>query len=1069
MTGAAAVVVKILNAPPGGGSARGNIRYALGALGYELGPDKAHTRESCEMVLDESMQRHDLGVDVIWEPLAGEGVRPAAVYTHGLGSLATADVEMQGVAATNVRIKSPTVHLVFSFNEAETATLDIEQKINAARAVLGHSRVRMRDHQYVLALHADTDNAHVHAVVGRVNPWTLKAWDTTRSKLRLSWAARETEIALGLQHDHGLAVVDTKIDGSKYVRWATRAELRAQKIATHEQRLQLAARRSLPDQAAFDSPEKYVERCGAEVVDYLRDVAQRRGQWRAGDVHLIVARRSARIEPIDAERVRLHLMRWLTKDEMTAKRAELIAADPALQKRAAFGESVEPVDHQEEIGQLTVPISSFLGFGSDGKRDQYETRALAFMRSLPSVEEAEAQFVEEVRHDVSLVSRELVENGLGVFTRDDIAHFIGQRVSDPFTVENLADLVETQDKTLHVLTADTEHPSYCTIRQLELQQHTMKSAQELVQQRVPIDSAALEQAIARVEAECDITLTDEQRHLVYGIERRFSLANGDPGTGKTTAIRALQVYARSQGCRVVGLSLTELAARKLATEAKVQSMNIAQSLAREAAGKRVFRRGDIIVIDETSLTGYSQMDSLVALCRERDCSIVAIGGKEQLPPIEAGFVHSALMEMTRAAGAFTQMTIVNRQRGELAFMSFDPKTGKKGLVHELTRAIGEHDRDGVTGAVSQIYDHGLLQPCADHASAIDAAIDEFLDKTRETATCKFVVHDKRDTPAHVTMRLRERLGIAGLGSSFQTAKHGVVELSVGDRIAFEKIHRRLGNHGVANGDTGTVVGLAQDNQTGKWTVSTVLDSGELIDFDPNKYRHWAHGYCVTAHKALGSTVDYVVAIVDRTASAQLLLSMLTRARFGVKCFYSEGNFPKPQDLVAHIAGRISRKPDALLLDEIITQTGGPDTPWATRVRQAMADGNDPLHKRHQQFLAEQHHAFDRGRVAIFAKYKVLAENATVEERKRLRGLQSADLRKLRAKYPLLTFVPWAAQEHEDIIRETMREQRMDDLRYRQRYQVEPNMKPDQTVRQETVIKEPELGYPRISQPGFHLG
>ena len=1060
------MVVKILKAPPGGGSARGNIRYALG---YELGPDKAHTRESCEMVLDESMQRRDLGVDVIWKPLAGQGIRPAGVYTHGIGSLATADIEMQGVAASNVRIKSPTVHLVFSFNETETATLTTEQKINAARATLGHSRVRMRDHQYVLSLHADTDNAHVHAVVGRVNPWTLKAWDTTRSKLRLSWAARETEIALGLQHEHGLAVVDMKIDGSKYVRWATRAELRAQKIATHEQRLQLAARRSLPDQAAFDSPEKYVERCGAEVVDYLREVDQRGGRWRAGDIHLIAARRSARIDPIDAKRIRLRLMRWLTKDEIAAKRSELIAADPALQKRAAFGESIEPVDHQEEVGHLTVPISDFLGLGSDGKRDPFAAQTFAFMRSLPSVEEAEAQFVDEVRHDVSLVSRELVENGLGVFTRDDIAHFIGQRVSDPFTVENLADLVETRDKTLHVLTADTEHPSYCTVRQLELQQRTMKSARELVRQRVPIDSAALEQAIARVETDCDITLTDEQRHLVYGIERRFSLANGDPGTGKTTAIRALQVYARSQGCRVVGLSLTELAARKLATEAKVQSMNIAQSLAREAAGKRVFRRGDIIVIDETSLTGYSQMDSLTTLCRERDCSIVAIGGKEQLPPIEAGFVHAALMEMTRTEGAFTQMTMVNRQRGELAFMSFDPKTGNKGLVHELTHAIGEHDRDGVSDAVNQLYDHGLLRPCDDHASVIEAAIDEFQDKIRAGATCRLVAHDKRDTPAHVTMRLRERLGIAGLGSSFSTAEHGVLELSVGDRIAFEKINRRLGNHGVANGDTGTVVGLAQDSQTGKWTVSTVLDSGELIDFDPNKYRHWTHGYCVTAHKALGSTVDYVVAIVDRTATAHLLLSMLTRARFGIKCFYSKGNFPSPQDLVTHIAARITRKPDAILLDEIIAQTGGPDTPWATRVRQAMADGNDPLRKRHLQFLAGQNHAFERERVAIFTNYKGLAANATLEERRRLRGLQTADLGKLRTRYPLLSFVRWTAQEHEDISREAMREQRMDDLRYRQRYQVEPKMKPDQTIREETVIKEPEFGYPRISQSGFHLG
>jgi len=91
------------------------------------------------------------------------------------------------------------------------------------------------------------------------------------------------------------------------------------------------------------------------------------------------------------------------------------------------------------------------------------------MRRLDEREEAETQFVARVKNDPSLVSRALVADGLGVFTRDDLFGFIGRRVSDPAEVTFLVGYVEKQDTTLRMLSADRAAPIFSTKKLVELE------------------------------------------------------------------------------------------------------------------------------------------------------------------------------------------------------------------------------------------------------------------------------------------------------------------------------------------------------------------------------------------------------------------------------------------------------------------------------------------------------------------------------------------------------------------------------------------------------------------------
>ncbi|MBA3034688.1 MAG: relaxase/mobilization nuclease domain-containing protein [Gammaproteobacteria bacterium] len=144
----------------------------------------------------------------------GEIVRDARdvhVETNCL-SVNTAAAEMRAVAEMNGRVNDPVYHAVISWREGEQP--NDKQMMDAARQA--QAAIGMDGHQFVYAIHRETDNHHVHMMVNRVHPDTHKAVYPDRDFYKLDKCMREVELAQGWQHDRGpYAVVDGKIERTK--------------------------------------------------------------------------------------------------------------------------------------------------------------------------------------------------------------------------------------------------------------------------------------------------------------------------------------------------------------------------------------------------------------------------------------------------------------------------------------------------------------------------------------------------------------------------------------------------------------------------------------------------------------------------------------------------------------------------------------------------------------------------------------------------------------------------------------------------------------------------------------
>ncbi|EGW8312207.1 relaxase/mobilization nuclease domain-containing protein [Escherichia coli] len=127
----------------------------------------------------------------------------------------TAWREMKAVSDMNGRVKDPVYHFTVSWPAHEKPT--DAQVFEAGRE--GMKALGMEGHQYLAAVHRDTDNVHGHFMVNRVNPETYKAVYPDRDYFKLDKTMREMELRQGWSHDKGPYAIHER-NGQKVVDWA---------------------------------------------------------------------------------------------------------------------------------------------------------------------------------------------------------------------------------------------------------------------------------------------------------------------------------------------------------------------------------------------------------------------------------------------------------------------------------------------------------------------------------------------------------------------------------------------------------------------------------------------------------------------------------------------------------------------------------------------------------------------------------------------------------------------------------------------------------------------------------
>lgn len=221
------------------------------------------------------------------DPETGEVTQRHVSTETNCHAMETAWIEMWGTSARSVRVRDPVMPIVVSWEQGEHPT--DQQAFEAGRSVL--DALGMTDHQYMFAVHRDTDNDHLHIMVNKVHPERGQVPPLKFTKMTLDKTMREIELRQGWRHTNGPFAVKER-DGKKVVDW--KHESAQARIAERQAKRQPKPGRAR-DMEAFTGNESLAEYVQGDAKKDALATLDSGGGWQ--ELHSALARHGLAIKP----------------------------------------------------------------------------------------------------------------------------------------------------------------------------------------------------------------------------------------------------------------------------------------------------------------------------------------------------------------------------------------------------------------------------------------------------------------------------------------------------------------------------------------------------------------------------------------------------------------------------------------------------------------------------------------------------------------------------------------------------------------------------------------------------
>lgn len=361
-----------------------------------------------------------------------------------------------------------------------------------------------------------------------------------------------------------------------------------------------------------------------------------------------------------------------------------------------------------------------------------------------------------------------------------------------------------------------------------------------------------------------ITLSEDQRRAVEELASNSVLVlTGLPGTGKTTAVRALVRFFEEAEVSFVLMAPTGIAAKRMASVTGHPASTIHRALRYDGVEWGYHEDSkyvtDAVIVDEMSMVDQELCFRLLSALRP-DTMMVLVGDDAQLPSVGPGNVLRELVACDAIPNVRLTKIFRQSEKGEIVVNS-----------HRINR-----------GEMVSLVDprkptEFKFVRLADEDKIADLVV-QMARKLKDRNANFQVLSAKYDGTVGVNNlneRLRDELNPEGPREWKQGAQH----FRLGDRLMVVKNDYK---RNVYNGDVGKLVRIGRDNLTVK--IHGVGDGLDMeVDFTfaaaEAKLRL---AYAVTVHKSQGSEFDTIILPIVRSQGwmlqRNLLYTAVTRAK-----------------------------------------------------------------------------------------------------------------------------------------------------------------------------------------------
>ncbi len=491
---------------------------------------------------------------------------------------------------------------------------------------------------------------------------------------------------------------------------------------------------------------------------------------------------------------------------------------------------------------------------------------------------------------------------------------------------------------------------YTTQTYKDIEEQAVNKAAELI--ATPFEQSKLSKDGSNEHIESNLAyLSQEQKDAVLGLTQEQSLAVlvGRAGAGKTTTLRAVSEIYQASGHRVIGTSLSAMAADNLGQEAGIKSATIHSLLYKwdryQAASEKflsfdsvmeegIFKQLDwykdlkrfeaakltketVLIVDEAGMVGTRQWGELLNYVQRSGAKLIAVGDDNQFKAIEAGDFFRELKDQA------AQQTQDQNGHTTNLFSLQEIRRQQHSWMREASFQLAELN---ISEGLSTYEQHGQVQQTS-RASLSEDIATAYLSKLKsEGPKTGLVLAFTNAQTNSINQAIREQLKQEGMIGKENLIKLNGQNFAIGDRIVFLKNNKTdlkitdadgviQPEKSIKNGTRGTI--QAVDNQgnikvqlaDNYYTIITATNEFPKVAIgqpqpEPTReynYTHIAHGYAVTCHKSQGQTVDFTIVAASKHMDAKGLYVAMTRHRDDVQLFYTKEDFASFKALTSQLS------------------------------------------------------------------------------------------------------------------------------------------------------------------------
>ena len=330
---------------------------------------------------------------------------------------------------------------------------------------------------------------------------------------------------------------------------------------------------------------------------------------------------------------------------------------------------------------------------------------------------------------------------------------------------------------------------------------------------------------------------------------------GRAGTGKSYVLGKLASISNASGIEVIGLAPTHKAKCALEEVGYKNSYTVKGFLFKLYNNRITLAKNSLIVVDEAAMVGNDDYGELLRVAASRNCNVILSGDERQLSSINRGGMFTIF---AKDLGCY-ELSDIRRQKVAWgkevasAFARGDNKVGLEVLLGQKRLLSSANKIAAIEallnkwhGSCERLDDKLIIAVKNSDVDIINAGARALLKSAGVLKGTEYVVKNQNNQNNHNNINNKDYKNNNDINSNNPS-------FMAGDRIVFKKSNKALG---VNNGDFASLESL---NPT---SFKAKLDNGKDIEFNPNEFSDFKHGYASTIYKAQGASIKDVYVFHD---------------------------------------------------------------------------------------------------------------------------------------------------------------------------------------------------------------